>query len=128
VSIFERIKCGVAIISIGAVIFTTPTLAASSMAGSGMVLECGPSISGPTGGGPPGPAWVSPIRTGAGPRLRDLTPVLPVGHTAGHERIPHPALQPNAAGGWKDASLTVKVWSIVGTVVVVGIIAASMDD
>jgi hypothetical protein len=125
---FEGIRRGVVIVSIGAVSFTTPSLAASSMAGPGSVLECGPSISGPAMGGASGSAWDAPIRTGTGPRLRDLTPVLPVGHTAGHDRAPHPALEPNAKGGWKDASFTVKFWSIVGTVVIVGIIAASLDD
>jgi hypothetical protein len=124
----QKIKCGVAIVSIGVLTCTTPTWAAISMAGSGMVLECDPGISGPTANGTHGTVRVSPILEKAGPRLRDLTPVLPVGHTVGHPDAPHPALQPNAKGGWKNASFTVKFWSIVGTVVVVGIIAASMDD
>jgi hypothetical protein len=125
---FEKIKCAVAVISIGVVTLTTPALAASSITGSELALDCALEISGPTLDRPRGPDSASPLRTGTGPRLRELTPVLPVGHTVGHERAPHLALQPNAAGGWKDASLTVKVWSIVGTVVIVGIIAASMDD
>lgn len=125
---FERIKCTVAIVSIGAVIFTAPTLAASSMAGSETVLDCGREVSGAAEDRLRDPISPSRIPSEAGLRLRDLTPVLPVGHTQAHERASHPTLQPNAAGGWKDASLTVKFWSIVGTVVIVGIIAASMDD
>lgn len=125
---FQRIKCGVAIVSIVVVTCATPTWAASSMAGHGIVLDCGPSFSGPTVEGPSGPTWAPPISTEAGPRLRDLTPLRPIGHTAGHERATHPTLRPNAAGGWKDASFTVKFWSIVGPIVIVGIIAASMND
>jgi hypothetical protein len=125
---FQRMKCAVAVVSIGVVTFTTPALAANSVAGSEWVLDCGLEVSGSAVDRLQGPTSVSRVPTGAGQRLRDLTPVLPVGHKVGHERAAHSALQPNAAGGWKDASLTVKVWSIVGTVVIVGIIAASMDD
>jgi hypothetical protein len=125
---FERIRRTVAIVSIGAAIVTAPTLAAGSIAGSETVLDCGPEVSGAAEDRIRGAIPDSRIPAEAGLRLRDLTPVLPVGHARAHERASHPTLQPNAAGGWKDASLTVKVWSIVGTVVVVGIIAASMDD
>lgn len=125
---FERIQNVVAVVSIGLVTCTTPALAAGAMAASETVLNCGPEISGATADRPRDLASVSRIPTEAVPRLRDLMPVRPVGLTVRHERAPHPTLRPRAAGGWKDASLTVKVWSIVGAVVIVGIVAASMND
>lgn len=125
---FERVRCHVAVVSIAVVTFATPSWAVVSLAGSEMISNCGLEVSGPAPDRLQGPAPVSPIRTGAELRLRDLTPMLPLGHTVGPTDAPHPTLRPNAKGGWKDASFTVKFWSIVGTVVVVGIIAASMDD
>jgi hypothetical protein len=128
VSMRERFKGWVAIVSVGAVISAMPAVAASSVGGLEMASGCRTDASGPA---PDGSSFREPdfaVAAKPGPSLRDLIPAVPVGHDVGVARAPHFSLEPSAAGGWKNKSTTVKVWTVVGVVVIGGIIAASMNS
>jgi hypothetical protein len=117
-----------AVVSIGAVISAMPVVAASSVPGLDIASVCRGDASGPASVGPSLPEPDSATAARPGPSLRDLIPSVPVGHGVGAEHAPSFSLEPSAEGGWKNKSTTVKVWTVVGILVIGGIIAASMNS